>query len=342
MVDNIYTEIKSDLLDILLEQVPFTVFCLDLDGKYIGCNNLMLKALNLKDSSKLIGKHAVEFDEQSWLDCKKVMETGKRHVVEEKYKDTIFLSVKAPLISKNGIIQGVIGIAIDITEKKQAEIAKEEFLANMSHDLRTPFSGILSMSEFLLSRETDPLKIECLTSALESGRNLLKLFNQILELAQAGSHKVKFDKFNILNEVKGIIAMMQSEARSKGLALAFSCSDAEVYTDKIRIIRILLNLISNALKFTEKGSITVNVTVSSSLKIAVKDTGIGIPKDKISKIYDKFYKIAASYRTGSFKGAGLGLYLVNQYISELNGMIEADSEVGKGSTFICTIPLNSY
>lgn len=172
-VTNLYAKIKSQLLDILLEQVPFTVFCLDTHGKYIGCNHLMVQALGLSDSAELLGRYAQEFDSASWLDCQKVIKSGTRHITEETYKNTVFLSVKSPLTDSNGTISGVIGIAIDITEKKQAELAKEEFLHNMAHDLRTPFSGIIAMTSLVYERETDPFHKECLAQSLESSQNLL-------------------------------------------------------------------------------------------------------------------------------------------------------------------------
>jgi two-component system aerobic respiration control sensor histidine kinase ArcB len=337
---NIYTKIKSQLLDILLEQVPFTVFCLDTDGKYIGCNNLMVQALGLNDPSELLGRYAQEFDHASWLDCQKVLKYGKRHITEETYKNTVFLSVKSPLIDSNGTINGVIGIAIDITEKKQAEMAKDEFLHNMAHDLRTPFSGIIAMTSLVYERETEPFKKECLAQSLESSRNLLKLLNEILELAQLGKQPLQNSAFNILEEVTSITSMMLAEAKVKRLDLSLSCPAENIYSDKLRISRILLNLIGNAVKFTEQGGIYIKVKVQADkLLIKVKDTGIGIAQEHIPAIFDKFYKVTSSYKTGQFHGAGLGLYITKQFVEELGGIIKVKSQLQQGSTISCTIPL---
>lgn len=137
-----------------------------------------------------------------------------------------------------------------------------------------------------------------------------------------------------------MINVMQAEAKTKKLALTLECPSQNICTDKLRISRILLNLIGNAVKFTERGGIHIMVKIcENKLFIVIKDTGLGISQTHIPFIFDKFYKVTSSYRTGQFNGAGLGLHITKQFIEELGGNIEVKSKLGKGTTFTCIIPL---
>lgn len=330
----------KDILQVLFNALNISWFAVDKTGKVIVWNKILKDVVKSLFPDKDLRKvYVSEIDTAAWQHLASIMKGQKTEVVEEQAPNgNWYLSVKSPIVI-NKKVEGVLGIAIDITKQKEAEIAKNEFLLNMQHDIRTPFSGILSMTSAIYDRETDPLKKEFLGQSLEASRNLLKLLDQILEISRLGSYGLTNSEFNILEEASSVISMMGAEAKSKGIDLTVECPSADIYLDKLRVSRILLNLVGNAIKFTEKGGVWVKIKVDSKLTLTVKDTGIGIAQSKIDYIFDKFYKVTSSYRTGQFKGAGLGLYITRQFIDELNGTITVTSTEGKGSTFTCTIPL---
>jgi two-component system aerobic respiration control sensor histidine kinase ArcB len=322
-------DLQVQLLELFTEKLNINYFVIDTSGKRI-VKNSVLAAIKEND----------ELTPLAWETCQEVMAKRKTLVFQEEFNGRWFMSIKAPLYDKKGDIAGVIGIAVDITEQKQAELAKEEFLANMAHDLRTPFSGILSMTSLVYEQETDPFKRSCLAQSIASSKQLLKLLNDILELSSLSHYAPDNAVFNIKEETSAIIEMMQAEASSKGIHLSLICPDADICTDKARLLRILLNLIGNAVKFTERGSVDILLTlISDKLFLEVKDTGVGIAQKHIEHIFEKFYKVTASYRGQVYKGLGLGLHITKQSIEELGGTITVQSRLGEGTTFSCVIPL---
>jgi len=257
------------------------------------------------------------------------------------------------LIDKNGCVIGVLGITVDITERKnlerdlitakeQAEAAnqaKSEFLMNMSHDLRTPFSGILSMTSFLFEHEQDPIKKDMQDVVLKSARRLLVLLNDVMEVSSIGGHPIEYREFAIKEVVDEVSELINAEIKMKGLNLLIDCPNTKVSIDKHRITRILLNLVGNAIKFTHEGTIKVKIVTSTYLTITVQDSGIGIPQDKLDIIFEKFSKLKPSNQHHTYMGSGLGLYIVKKFLDELHGSIQVTSELGKGSIFTCTIPV---
>lgn len=327
----LFDENFKNILGILFDQLKINFFAIDKNGYYITRNATLTGIVGETD-------RADKVDEKAWHSCLDIMQNGKHHVAEEEYNGKWFLSCKAPLY-ENGDIVGVIGVAVDITEKKQAEIAKSEFIENMSHDLRTPFTGILSLTEYLHGSEQEPVKKELLGDVLTSGKRLLELLNQVLELSKKGSHPVIANEFSLPSIVNESVDLVHAEAKHKGLDITVSCPEIMVNSDRIRLSRILINLLGNAIKYTKNGFINVEVLHQSPLKIKITDTGEGIPEEKLESIFERFTKVNPSYTQKYFSGAGIGLHLARQYARDLGGDITVESKLGKGSCF--TLILNS-
>jgi CheY-like chemotaxis protein/HPt (histidine-containing phosphotransfer) domain-containing protein len=229
-------------------------------------------------------------------------------------------------------------------EAEEANKAKSSFLANMSHEIRTPMNAILGFTEILkrgyVKNETDSLKY--LNTIHSSGKNLLELINDILDLSKVESgrlevEKLKVEPYTTLHEV---LQMLTVKANAKGIGLNFKAAGAlpkEIETDPARLRQIAFNLIGNSIKFTEKGSVTVTCRFKEKssgpqLVIDITDTGIGMSEEALKNIFDPFVQ-ADSTVTRRFGGTGLGLAISRKFAQALGGDITVKSEIGKGSTF---------
>lgn len=333
----------------IIKQTAGNLYWKDLEGRYLGCNVNFARILGYASPDAIIGKTEFDFLEPALASLivktdKEVMETGRNITLEERGLDehgkvAFYLSTKTPLLDENRSVIGVIGSSIDITKQQQAKIAKQEFIENMSHDLRTPFVGILSLSEYLHDKETDPDKKEFLGEILKSGRWLLTLLNEVLEVSMLGSHQLNLTEFELSEMVQAISDLLRAEVRHKGLEMNISCPKVTIHSDKMRISRILLNLIGNAVKYTQKGSISINVFIDPQLKIIITDTGAGIPADALESIFERFSKLRPSYQEQYFNGVGIGLHVAREFAHDLGGDITVQSELGVGSTFIFSVSL---
>ena len=235
--------------------------------------------------------------------------------------------------------------------KEAAEAAykvKSAFLANMSHEIRTPMNAILGFTQILKSREEDEKKLQHLNSILTSGSSLLSLINNILDLSkiESGKYEIALNKCSVESVVKETVTILSNEAFQKGLVLETEISEDVpdlVLMDELRIMQVLLNLVGNAVKFTDKGSVKVIVNCEFtdnkfvSLKITVKDTGIGIHKDDIKSIFEDFVQ-AKNRGNKFFEGTGLGLAIAHKLITVMGGTLSVDSVLGEGSNFIVFLP----
>lgn len=352
--------------DALINAIPGSFYCKDKDGVYLLCNKTVLEKGNLKIKEEIIGKTDYdvwpELAEKLTENDKVIIATGKTMELEETVilpdgKKMYFASVKMPLKDENGKSVGVIGNSLDITELKEAKekaekanIIKTEFIHNMEHDIRTPFNGIWALAEILYQEETDPKKKEYLGDIAQSGRELLDFCNVILDFSriEMGVFPVFNNKFDINEVLKKAVHIEQPAIKQKGLNFILK-QDPNlpqfVIGDDYRLLRILLNLLSNSIKFTNEGCISLIVNVvtidkqKATIKFAVKDTGIGIPEDKQDFIYDKFSRLNPSSK-GEYKGFGLGLRIVKQFIKEMQGEIKVRSEINIGTEFEFYLPFN--
>ena len=367
-------------LENLLTHMPGNVYWMDKSCIQLGCNNNVLSMLGISREN-YIGKTYEELAQiASWpeglaerlkQDDIEVMRTGlpKFNVEDPPLPHTNgtflhLLTSRVPLRDAENNIIGVAGISIDITERKKSEQellrakeaaetankAKTDFVQNMQHDIRTPSAGLWGVLDVLAKAEIDSDKKEALNMAVTASKRLLDLCNDAVEFGdlEGGNTRPQLEEaLDIRVLAKSVVELNLPAAFAKDLVVDFkvdSSVPSYIMTDEFRISRILINLLGNAIKFTNEGEISLDLTAKINkeerrglLTIKIKDTGIGIAQDRIKSIYAKFTRAVAS-NTNKYPGTGLGLYVVKTFIDELNGDIEVESHENQGSSFILSIP----
>jgi len=261
-----------------------------------------------------------------------------------------------------GYVQGIVIVARDITARKKFENeliearhraeeavkAKQQFLSNMSHEIRTPMNAIVGFTKVVLKTNLDEKQREYINAIKISGDALIVLINDILDLAKVDAGKMTFEQipFKLSVSLHAMLHLFEAKATEKNLKLIreYDSEIPEVLVgDPVRLHQVILNLVSNALKFTSKGSITVAVNVVKQdrkkiiLQFSVKDTGIGIPENKLDSIFDNFQQ-ASSGTSRVYGGTGLGLAIVRQLVLAQGGTVTVESRQGKGSAFNVSLP----
>lgn len=275
----------------------------------------------------------------------------------ELYWENIGIS---PIFDKKGVITHYVGIKEDITEKKkmiidlmdaknraeESEQLKSAFLANMSHEIRTPLNGILGFASLLSEPDLELSDIKEYAQIInQSGNRLLDLINNIIDISkiESGNVNVTIENVKPYKLISDIVTSFSIISKEKSLSVFLDISpdfeDKIIRTDASKITQVISNLINNALKFTENGSIEVGFKIESDvIKYFVKDSGIGIPESHIEHIFDRFYQVDNSF-SRNHEGAGLGLSICKGIAELLNGTIQIESQLNKGTIFWVNIPL---
>lgn len=230
-----------------------------------------------------------------------------------------------------------------LAEAKAASHAKSTFLAMVSHEIRTPLNGVLGMAQVMAMGELSPVQRERLAVVRSSGESLLSLLNDVLDLSkiEAGKLTLETIDYDLVKVINTVAAQNQALAANKGLALLAVTQGTEglFEGDPNRIRQVVQNLVSNAIKFTASGSVTITATASDDgLKIQVRDTGMGIPADKVGALFQKFIQMDES-TTRKFGGTGLGLSISRELAQAMGGDVSVESRDGEGSTFTMDLPL---
>lgn len=353
----------------ILALVPGHLYWKNRDGVLMGCNDEQARYLGYKSGADIIGKTDYELPWKDRADHMRatdlrVMETGETFIAEEPglKPENTFLSKKTPLRDSAGNIVGILGNSIDITQLKQQERAlliekqkaeaanqsKTNFLTTMSHELRTPLNVIMGTTQLLMREHTDDAQSRDLENIFSQSKLLLRLVNDILDFSKLELHVLSLEKqpFSLCDLIQSVMTSAVSTNTNPNITIDYHCDEhlpEQVLGDPLRLKQALSNLTTNAIKFTEHGSIRLSAdyieTTSDRfiVQVHITDTGIGIAPEHIDKIFEDFYQIKQA-QTTTQHGTGIGLSICKRIIELMDGHIEVKSEINKGTEFILTLP----
>jgi PAS domain S-box-containing protein len=359
-------------LQLVLNNIPQRVFWKDSNSIYLGCNQAYARDCGLPDTSSIFGvsdfdlfdqETASYFREDDQIVLSSNVPKLNYEELQRRHDGTMawIRMSKMPLFDKDGQKLGVLGSYEDITEWKKLReqlIAakdnaeemsrlKSSFLANMSHELRTPMIGILGYTEIMQEEIEDPKFKDMAQRTYISASRLLETLNQILDLSRIEANRIDilFKECDIMVIINDVIALFNETAAKKGLQLMLhsELDSLMVSTDPRIFTQVMNNLLNNAVKFTNQGSISVSISQvlengGQWAQVEVIDTGIGISPENQDIIWEEFRQVSEGRNRG-FEGTGLGLTITRKFIERLHGTISLESEAEKGSTFRVRIPI---
>jgi two-component system sensor histidine kinase/response regulator len=359
---------ERELLRTLIDNVPDRIYVKDSESRWIVANRALSDLVGADNPRDMLGKTDFDYfpkeiassffaNEQAILQAGTPIFNLEERTIDKDGSAKWVSTTKVPLRDRSGQIIGIMGIGRDVTALKlaketaeSASRAKNEFLANMSHEIRTPMNGIIGMTELLLDTDLDDEQRNYLNVAKLSADSLLSLINDILDYSKIEAGKLEIDSidFNVGISVGETMKTLSLRAHQKGLELAFEISpdvpDALV-GDPGRLRQIIVNLIGNAIKFTERGEVVLHIETKSrsedtiQLHFTVADTGIGIPADKQKAIFEAFEQADGSM-TRKYGGTGLGLAISTRLVELMGGQIWVESKLNHGSKFHFTANFN--
>ena len=362
------------LLHTLMNYLPHNIYFKDLKSRFIRVNTAMGRYFRLQDPSAAIGKSDLDFftDEhalQALSDEQEIVRSGNGILDKEEKESwpdghsTWVSTTKLPLYDDDGHVVGTFGISQDVTvQKRNAEAllaakeaaeaasrAKSTFLANMSHEIRTPLNAVIGMTELVLKSQLTTQQRDYLSTVRDSGEALLSVINDILDFSKIDAEKLvlECEPFHLRESLGDTMKSFAIRAHQQGLELACLIHrdvPAWVVGDYHRLRQVVVNLVNNAIKFTNRGEVVLEVSRESqtekevTLHFVVSDTGIGIPAEKHTTIFGMFEQ-ADSSTTRRHGGTGLGLAIASRLVRLMGGDIWLESEPGRGSRFHFTIRL---
>jgi PAS domain S-box-containing protein len=359
------------ILQYVVDNVPYCIFWKDKESRYLGCNKNFAALDGRSDPRELVGK--TDYD-MAWREHaegyrrfdRATMERGEPLLNQEEVthddqgRKMVILTSKVPLRNESGDVIGLLGIIVDITDRKRIETelqaAKEEaeraarikgeFLANISHELRTPLTLVASPLESLLAGDSGPLQGAVVAQIERAHRNALRLVgmvNDLLDFSRldAGKQRVLCEQTDVAQLAALIVSDAQPLASARGLRLEFAShlEQEALAIDRGMFEKILMNLLGNALKFTPRGG-RVEVLLNPQgehFELAVRDTGIGIAAVDHERIFERFQQGDAT-STRQYGGTGLGLALVKEFSELMGGRVSVESEAGQGACFSVLLP----
>ena len=352
---------QTSYLRTLIDTLPLRIWLKDTDSRYLAANRAQAEAGG-RPVDQMVGRSDGDFWPPAIAEAhragdREVMASRRRSKLEEALPDKDGIAswvetYRAPVLDEDGTLLGTVGASYDISERKAAEAAREtalaearrlvrlrsDFMAQMSHELRTPLNGILGYTT-LLERDRDLSERQkaALEVIRQSGEHLLGLINEVLDFARIESGKLQLDRATLALEpfLHSIAGLVSVRAQLKGLTFALETSPEvpeTILTDERRLRQVLLNLLANAVTFTDSGSVRLRVwcPTPQQLRFEVEDTGIGIPADHFEAIFQPFEQVAEGERRG---GTGLGLPISRRYVQLMGSDIHVASRLGVGSTF---------